>query len=217
MTRPPGSRVRCRVRRSTSPRPGARREGPRTTSRCRAPCRQPADAPGPASIDRVVRIVVWPRSLPRARIHGTMPSIPRAFNVASSSTHTSLGETSSALAASRRKASIVIGAAGPTALKMPDALSSNELQHEGHEIADVDRLHGIGLQAGREHVAALREPHGPVGESIGRITGPDDVRRPDHRAAGAERAPASPRRGSRRSACRMSAPCHFRAGASVPT
>ena len=54
------------------------------------------------------------------------------------------------------------------------------------EVARVDELHRIAAVAGRQHLAAARQAHRPVGEAIGLVARADDQARPDDRRRLAE-------------------------------
>ena len=50
-----------------------------------------------------------------------------------------------------------------------------EMNHELGEVAHVDELHGVVAPAGGQHLTAASQALGPVGESVGRIAGTDDI------------------------------------------
>ena len=55
------------------------------------------------------------------------------------------------------------------------------------EVALVDDLIRVVRVAGREHLSSLLDPHGPVGEAVGGIGGPDDQTGADNGGAARER------------------------------
>ena len=87
----------------------------------------------------------------------------------------------------RTTSPIVTAPGGLHALYRPEMRSLDAQAHEIGEIAHVDELDRIAGRSRREHLAAARRAHRPIGEAIGRVARSDDVRRTNDRLALAER------------------------------